>query len=162
MRVEIWVAALASTALHASLIILAPASVAPRDSAALVAAVPPVITARLKNTLASGKAARAARSPATQHSVRGRPVHVANDVKRALRVDNSLRFYPPEAVARGLEGEAILMLRIGADGALLDAQIAKSSGHAILDEAALRAIRATPRFASGPREMFFPVTFALH
>ncbi len=92
----------------------------------------------------------------------GRPAPSANGIKRNPRVDNPLRFYPPEAIARGLEGEAILMLRFGVDGALIDAQIAKSSGHVILDEAALRAIRATPRFASGPREMLFPVTFALH
>ena len=62
----------------------------------------------------------------------------------------------------GLEGETILMLRYGADGALIDARIAKSSGHAILDEAALRAIRSTPRIDGGAREVLFPVTFALH
>jgi len=26
----------------------------------------------------------------------------------------------------------------------------------------LRAVRATPRIADGPREVLFPVTFALH
>lgn len=172
MRIEICVALLASTALHASLLVLVPASVASRAAAEPVAAAPHVITARLKNTLASGKPsrpgrlkpARAARSLAAQPSslVIGRPARSADAFKREPRVDNPLRFYPPEAIARGLEGEAILMLRFGADGALIDAQIAKSSGHVILDEAALRAIRATPRFGPGAREMLFPVTFALH
>ncbi len=61
----------------------------------------------------------------------------------------------------GLQGETILMLRYGADGVLIDVSIAKSSGHAILDQAALRAARATPRVAEGPREMLFPVKFEL-
>jgi protein TonB len=159
MRIEICVALLASTALHAGLLVLAPVSVASRDAGRPDAAAPPVITARLKNTLASGKAARSASANPVNMARHSRS---GDALRRELRVDNSLRFYPPEAVARGLEGETILMLRIGADGALIDAQIARSSGHAILDEAALRAIRATPRFGAGAREMLFPVTFALH
>ena len=170
MRIEICVALLASTALHAGLLVIAPTSVAARDAARPVAAAAPVITARLKNTLDADEAAlpqrsnsaRAARSPAAQPGASGRPVRKVSAVKRQLRVDNSLRFYPPEAVAKGIEGETILMLRIGADGVLIDAHVARSSGHAILDSAALRAIYASPHFGSGPREMLFPVTFALH
>ena len=81
---------------------------------------------------------------------------------RKPRIDNPMHFYPPEAVARGIEGETILILRYAADGRLLDARVARSSGHAILDQAALRAVRATPRITDGPREVLFPVTFALH
>ena len=50
---------------------------------------------------------------------------------------------------------------LSGDGEVLAAEIAKSSGHAMLDEAALRAVRATTRFPPGQREIFFPVTFAL-
>ena len=77
------------------------------------------------------------------------------------RRDNARRFYPLEAVAKGIEGETILLLRYNTDGTLLDAKIARSSGHAILDQAALRAVRAAPRMMEGPREVLFPVTFAL-
>jgi protein TonB len=169
MRIEICIALLASTAVHAGLMVVAPASVATRDSAQ-VSAAPRAITARLKNTLASATPARPARlnsartgrSAAAHPPVTGRAVRTTNAMRQQPRIDNPLRFYPPEAVARGLEGETILMLRYGSDGALINAEIAKSSGHAILDEAALRAIRATPRLAAGPREMLFPVSFALH
>ena len=157
MRIEICVALLASTALHAGLMVLVPASVASRGPARVAAAPRIPIAARLKNTLAPRKASR---SRVAQSAGSGRPTRAAA-VTRQARIDNAQRFYPPEAVARGLEGEAILMLRFDADGALIDAQIAKSSGHAILDAAALRAIRATPRLAAGPREVLFPVTFAL-
>jgi protein TonB len=170
MRIEICVALLASAALHAGLLFVAPGSLAPRDPAASASAATPVITARLKNTLDADTAARperlnparAARAASAQRVSAARSARPGDAARRQMRIDNSLRFYPPEAVAMGLEGEAILMLRIGADGALIDAQIARSSGHAILDAAALRAIRAAPRFGAGAREMLFPVTFALH
>jgi protein TonB len=170
IRIEICVALLASTAFHAGLLVVAPGSVAPRDPAARFSTATPVIAARLKNTLDSRKTARTGRlnsarevsSPSAQRVGVARSGRPGDAARHELRVDNSLRFYPPEAVAMGLEGEAILMLRIGADGVLIDAQIARSSGHAILDAAALRAVRATPHLAPGPREMLFPVTFALH
>jgi protein TonB len=158
MRTEICVALLASTALHAGLIALVPAGGAARDSARVAAAPRVLITARLKNTLAPRQTSRL---HAAHSAGRGRPTRAAA-VTRQARIDNAQRFYPPEAVARGLEGEAILMLRFDADGALIDAQIARSSGHAILDDAALRAVRAAPRLAAGPREVLFPVTFELH
>ena len=161
MRFEMCVALLASIALHAGLLVITPGSVASRDSATAVSAVPRIITARLENTFVPSKAARAARTHAAQPASVGRAIRTSNTSRPEPRANQPLRFYPPEAIARGLEGEAILMLRFGANGALVDAQIAKSSGHAILDEAALRAVRATQRFASGPREMLFPVTFAL-
>ena len=81
--------------------------------------------------------------------------------KRKPRMDNPMQFYPPEAIARGIEGETILLLRYNPDGTLRDAKIARSSGYAILDQAALRAVRATPRAPEGQREVLFPVTFSL-
>jgi len=71
----------------------------------------------------------------------------------------SFAVLPPEAIAQGIEGEAILMLRFGSSGQLINAEVAKSSGHAILDEAALRAIRATPHLAAGPGKCCFPSPF---
>ena len=154
MRLEIWVALLASTAVHAGLLVFTPAAGASRDMAAQTMTAPVIITAQLKNTLRPGRKAT--------HAAQSNSARATRASTTRPPVQNPLRFYPPEAVARGLEGEAILMLRLGADGALIEARIVKSSGHPILDAAALRAIRAAPRFGSGPREMLFPVTFALH
>ena len=159
MRIEVCVALLASTALHAGVLVLAPDPGAAGDAAAQASAQPQAITARLKNTLA----ARAPARPAPAHfQLVELPALSADDAGSGPRIDNPLRFYPPAAIAQGLEGEAILMLRFGSGGTLINAEVAKSSGHAILDEAALRAIRATPHFAAGPREMLFPVSFSLH
>ena len=171
MRIEAVVALSISTALHAGIIFLAPGMHDTRGSAGPVAVPPPVITAQLKNTLDAGKASRV-RSMKPARVVRSagrnsaaipapRPVRTAAATSKEKRIDNLLRFYPPEAIRQGLEGEAIVMLRISGSGDVLGAEIAKSSGHVILDEAALRAIRAAPRFPPGPREMLFPVTFAL-
>jgi periplasmic protein TonB len=167
MRTEITIALLASTALHAGLIFLTPATPAPQSAATPVAAVPIQITARLKNTLDTDDTVRPvrphpARTPRPS-SAKGATVALSTEAapEQQPYLDNPQRFYPPEAIAQGIEGEAILLLRFAPDGALTDAQIAKSSGYAILDEAALRAVRAAPRFAQGRREMLLPVSFAL-
>lgn len=71
-------------------------------------------------------------------------------------------FYPPDAIARGLEGEALVLLFLDEGGNAVAARIESSSGHALLDEAAVRAartIRSLP--ASAPREAVLPVRFRL-
>jgi protein TonB len=70
--------------------------------------------------------------------------------------------YPPEAIARGLQGEALVLLFLDAAGNVIAARIESSSGHALLDEAAVRAarsLRALPD--SAPREALLPVRFRL-
>ncbi|OHC69007.1 MAG: hypothetical protein A2045_14225 [Rhodocyclales bacterium GWA2_65_20] len=71
-------------------------------------------------------------------------------------------FYPPEAIARGLEGEAQIMLFLDEAGNAIAARLERSSGHAILDEAAViaaRSVRSLPDVA--PREVLLPVRFRL-
>jgi protein TonB len=70
-------------------------------------------------------------------------------------------YYPPEAVAKGMEGEAILLLTLTQTGQLLTIEIARSSGHALLDQAALDAARRIGRLPGGQRQMLFPVSFRL-
>ncbi len=71
-------------------------------------------------------------------------------------------FYPPEAVARGIEGEVRLLLTLDAEGAIRDAQVAASSGHKLLDEAAVKAAMAMGRLPeTGAREVLLPVVFRL-
>lgn len=48
--------------------------------------------------------------------------------------------FPPEALARGLEGEVTLLVTLGENGRILDAEIASGSGHKVLDDAAIRAV----------------------
>lgn len=71
-------------------------------------------------------------------------------------------FYPPEAIARGLEGEVLVLLFLDASGNAIAARLEASSGHALLDDAAVRAaktLRALPD--SAPREALLPVRFRL-
>lgn len=71
-------------------------------------------------------------------------------------------YYPPEAVTRGIEGEVRLLLTLGEDGAVLDVAVASGSGHAILDQAAMRAAYAMGRVpGTSRREILLPVLFRL-
>lgn len=71
-------------------------------------------------------------------------------------------YYPPEAFTRGIEGEVRLLLTLGEDGAVLDVAVASGSGHAILDQAAVRAAYAMGRLpGTGRREVLLPVLFRL-
>ena len=92
-----------------------------------------------------------------------RQKHTAQrDVQVAQRKLNAHLFYPPEAVARGLEGEVRLILKLSADGAIDDVSIAASSGHPILDNAAIKAAYMMGKLASGTsRELILPVIFRL-
>jgi len=70
--------------------------------------------------------------------------------------------YPPEAIERGLQGEAVVLLFLDASGNALAARLEASSGHALLDDAALRAARTLRSLPdSAPREVLLPVRFRL-
>jgi protein TonB len=71
--------------------------------------------------------------------------------------------YPEEAVRRGLEGEVVLLLEVDAGGRIAEASVASSSGHAILDQAALRAVRLLGVLgpASAGKAVLLPVRFQL-
>ena len=71
-------------------------------------------------------------------------------------------FYPREAIERGIEGEVIVLLTLTASGGVADATVASSSGHAILDAAALAAVRRIAGLPSAQRQVLLPVQFRLH
>jgi TonB family protein len=48
--------------------------------------------------------------------------------------------YPADLLAKGLGGTAILTLRVGPEGTVLDRRAVQTSGHAALDEAALLVV----------------------
>lgn len=71
-------------------------------------------------------------------------------------------FYPEEARRQGIEGEALVLLLIDPDGNVLAARIEHSSGHKLLDEAALGAVRSLRSLpADAPQESLLPVRFRL-
>ena len=70
--------------------------------------------------------------------------------------------YPPEAIERGLQGEALVLLFLDPSGNAIAARLESSSGHALLDDAAVRAARTLHALpASAPREALLPVRFRL-
>jgi protein TonB len=81
----------------------------------------------------------------------------------AQRKISKLIYYPPEAVAAGLEGEVRLLISLDpATGRILDVDIAATSGHAVLDKAATRAAWAMGSLeGADKKEMILPVMFRL-
>jgi protein TonB len=70
--------------------------------------------------------------------------------------------YPREAIEQGIEGEATVLLFLDESGNAIAARLEASSGHALLDDAAVRAarsLRALP--GNAPREALLPVRFRL-
>lgn len=149
-----------------------PAPVPPAPLQARLA-VPPVPAAvepaepLLKNTLDDApspksieEAPRNTPSPPTPRPVT-RPTP-QKDVQAAQRKLSKHVFYPPEAVARGLEGDVRLIVKLAADGHIDDVQLAASSGHPLLDNAAIRAAYAMGSLAGASgRELIVPVYFRL-
>ena len=71
-------------------------------------------------------------------------------------------FYPPAAIERGLEGEALVLLFLDASGNAIAARLESSSGHALLDDAAVKAARTLRSLPdTAPREALLPVRFRL-
>ncbi len=84
-------------------------------------------------------------------------------VNRHLRkLNEDGLFYPEEARRNGIEGEALVFILIDTGGKVVAARIEQSSGHRILDEAALRAVRSLHSLpADAPQETLLPVRFRL-
>lgn len=108
----------------------------------------------LKNTLSDGAAA------GTPPPMPGRAARMPREEAQRRLAEHL--YYPPEAIARGLEGEVRLLLSLDDAGNVLDAQVASSSGHDLLDRAAVRAAFAMGRLpGAGAREAILPVMFRL-
>ena len=78
------------------------------------------------------------------------------------KLNDAGQFYPPEAIARGLEGEVLVLIIIDESGRVTAARVEQGSGHRILDDAALHAVRSLRSLpADAPREALLPVRFRL-
>ena len=160
----LYLALLLSFALHAALIVApdwltTPQRPTPAASieARLIPQEKPMAMAEAVSTEAASAepAAIPQRLAAPPTALRG------SSLRRAQSALSEHLFYPPEAVARGLEGEVVLLLVLSDSGQLVSADIARSSGHALLDQAALDAARRIGALPGNHRQTLFPVSFRL-
>jgi protein TonB len=100
-------------------------------------------------------AAKSVAKPAPLPVLRGRTLTAA---MAALEPHLS---YPREAAERGWEGDTIILLTLTPEGRIVDVSVATSSGYALLDEAAVAAVRRIGRLAIPARQALFPVQFRL-
>ena len=70
-------------------------------------------------------------------------------------------FYPREAIQHEIEGRVVLLLTLDTAGRVTGIEVASSSGHAVLDDAALRAATRIARLPGGHRQALLPVEFRL-
>jgi protein TonB len=63
------------------------------------------------------------------------------------------RVYPPEARSSGITGVASVVFSLGRDGSVLSASLARGSGHAVLDQAAVAMVRRAAPFPPIPAEI---------
>lgn len=112
-------------------------------------------------------AATPAKPPPPKPEKREKPPAAAKTWTQAVsqhlnKLDASGQFYPQEAIARGLEGEVLVLIIISGDGQVTAARVEQGSGHRVLDDAALRAVRSLRSLpADAPREALLPVRFRL-
>lgn len=153
------VALLLSLALHTAMIVapiwLAPKPLPPVASieARLIPLPAPAAMAEALDTETSASAAQPPGAPS--RALQG------NSLRRAQAAFSEHLLYPPEAVKRGLEGEVILLLTLTETGQLASAEIARSSGHVLLDQAALDAAGRIGALPGHSRQTLFPVSFRL-
>lgn len=74
--------------------------------------------------------------------------------------DNPPPEYPSLARRQHWQGVVVISVRVAADGGVTSAVVARSSGHALLDAAAIKAVRDW-RFRGGPGETTVEVEFVL-
>ena len=64
-------------------------------------------------------------------------------------IGGTLPVYPKHALDQGLEGTVVVSVLVGPDGSAQSVAVAKSSGHTVLDAAAVRAVKQGWRFKGG-------------
>lgn len=70
--------------------------------------------------------------------------------------------YPAKAVEKGLEGTVVLLVTVSAQNKVMAVEIAESSGHSMLDEAAVRAAwQGKFRTRGKPTQYSIPVRFSM-
>lgn len=160
---QLFFALLLSVALHSGLILgphwikAKPRPLPPQNiEVRLAPAAMPTAMADATSTEASpADAAIPERLAAPPRRLQGAALH------RAQAALSEHLFYPPEAIARGLEGDVLLLLSLSDSGRIVSASIARGSGHAMLDQAALDAALNIGALPGNTRQTLFPVSFRL-
>jgi len=95
-------------------------------------------------------AAPATASPAGVESTIDRAGLLKSYVKTLSKAVRKRRSYPRAAKLAGLEGRAVVRIVLNAKGGIVAIELASSSGHAILDRAALEAARSVGTLPAAP------------
>lgn len=116
-----------------------------------------------ESPLPQAAAPKPVKSEPKPDATRGQPRRWQEEVRKQFRKqDERGLFYPAEAIARGLEGEVLVLLILDEAGHAVAARVEQGSGHPLLDNAALRAARGLRSLpADAPRETLIPVRFRL-
>lgn len=157
----LFAALILSLTLHAALI-LGPAWLAAQPRPVLQPRIEARLLAPDETLVAAESVSTTAASPvlAPEKPLPPRPLQ-GKSLRRAEAALTRHLFYPPEAVARGQEGEVILLLTLTDSGQLTQVEVARSSGHALLDQAALDAAGRIGVLPGNKRQLLFPVRFRL-
>jgi periplasmic protein TonB len=118
---------------------------------------PPADQAVLKDTL----------PPAPPENAASESGKGAERSKRAAEAEAQRKlsqqvFYPPEAIAQGIEGEVRLLVALDPSGKVVQAKVVVSSGKDVLDKAAVAAAFRIGRIPeAGALDLILPVIFKL-
>jgi protein TonB len=124
----------------------------------------PAIKAKVEEPMKAEIKKPAPPKPPEQRAEKKKPEPLAGqELDDALAQIADKLLYPPEAVKQGLQGEVMVLLDIAQGGHIAMASVAGSSGHPMLDQAALKAVRQvgslSPLLAG--RSILLPVRFRL-
>ncbi len=132
------------------------------DDAAAMETKPTVAAESRAASRPQGRASAASPS-SEEHKAGEEPTEQA--LLTAVRLALARHFhYPRMAMRRGWQGEVILAFQLQADGTIVNARIAQSSGYSVLDRAALHALGKVNRIRNtlrGNRAMQLPVIYRL-
>lgn len=120
---------------------------------------PPLSEFAVVNEPQQPKESAASEKPATSPKKAERTKKAVQSVQKK---PSDRLFYPREAIERGLEGTVHLIIRFAGDGSVINVGVTASSGHALLDDAAVQAVYAMGRkMGVASSELALPVRFRL-
>lgn len=100
------------------------------------------------------------KTPTEPPEKKTKPSTAAAQAVSAIPGKNPPPDYPRIALRRRLQGWVLVHVHVDAQGGVVHCSVKKSSGHKLLDKAALNAVRAW-KFAGGPGETDVPIRFRL-